>query len=102
MVEQPVDRRRGQHLGMMVSKPEGWRLLVTATLRFSYAASITRSKASAASWPTGRVPMSSIKIRPARQMRAITLRTEALALETVAARDSSVNQTERRPEPMTA
>jgi hypothetical protein len=29
-------------LGMIVSKPDGWRLLVTATLRRSYAASTTR------------------------------------------------------------
>ena len=35
VVEQPVDGGGGECLGMMVSSPDGWMLLVTATERRS-------------------------------------------------------------------
>ncbi|MEU9047833.1 MULTISPECIES: hypothetical protein [unclassified Kitasatospora] len=42
MVQEPVDRRGGDGLGMIVPKPAGWMLLVTIMDRRSWAASITR------------------------------------------------------------
>jgi hypothetical protein len=80
VVQQPVDCCGSEGLGMIVSKPDGWMLLVTAIKRRSQAASTMRWNASAASWPAGGMPMPSTTMRSLRQIPATVRAVDPSAL----------------------